>query len=120
MTHEVAWQVELAVKPGKLEDFRALTRDMMASTRAEPGVLIYERFVSGDGKVVHVYERYADSSAAVSHLLAFGKTYSARFSDLVERQRFTVFGAPSAELKAILDAFDATYHTLLDGFSMAS
>ncbi|MCZ6872985.1 MAG: antibiotic biosynthesis monooxygenase [bacterium] len=120
MTNEVSWQAELAVKPGKLENFRALTSEMVESTRGEPGVLIYERFVSDDGKVVYVYERYADSSCAVSHLLAFGEKYSQRFMGMVERKRFTVFGVPSDELKGILDEFDATYHTPFDGFSTAT
>jgi quinol monooxygenase YgiN len=120
MTTEIAWQVELAVKPGKLGAFRALTREMVEATRGEPGVLIYERFVSEDGTVVYGYERYADSLAAVSHLLVFGTKYRARFVDLVDRRRFTVFGVPSAELKGLLDAFGATYHMPLAGFSRAS
>ena len=119
MTTEVSWQVELAVKPGKLEDFRALTREMVESTRGEPGVLIYERFVSADGQVVYGYERYADSPSAVAHLVAFGTTYRDRFVGLVERKRFTGFGAPSDALKSILDEFGATYPTPLDGFSRA-
>ena len=48
-----------------------------------------------------------------------GKKYSERFVDMVERKRFTVFGAPSDELKGILDEFGATYHTPFDGFSLA-
>ena len=120
MTHEVSWQVELAIKPGKLEEFRALTREMVESTRGEPGALVYERFVSDDGQVVYVYERYTDSSSAVSHLSAFAKKYGERFADMVERKRFTVFGVPSDELKRILDQLDATYHTPFDGFSMGT
>ena len=69
MRGEVSWQVELTVKPGELDNFRALTREMVESTKGEPGVLIYERFISEDGKVVSAYERYADSAAAVAHLL---------------------------------------------------
>ncbi|MYJ95355.1 MAG: antibiotic biosynthesis monooxygenase [Proteobacteria bacterium] len=118
MTSEVSWQVELAVKPGKLDNFRALTREMVESTKDEPGVLLYERFAGDDGKIIYVYERYTDSSSAVSHLLAFGKKYSERFMNMVERKRFMVFGFPSDELKAILDQFDATYHTPFEGFSM--
>jgi hypothetical protein len=41
--------------------------------------------LSDDGKVVHLYERYADSSAAVAHLLTFGKTYGGRFMSMVDR-----------------------------------
>ena len=92
MSTEISWHVELAVKPGKLEDFRTLTREMVEATRSEPGTLIYERFVSEDGTVVYGYERYVDSAAAVAHLVAFGTTYRDRFMATVERKRFTVFG----------------------------
>jgi len=118
MSGEIAWQVELAIRPGELENFRILTSAMVESTKGERGVLIYERFVSADGMVVYVYERYADSAAAVAHLLAFAHMYGERFAQLVERRRFMVFGTPSAELKRILDRFDATYLRPFDGFSL--
>jgi quinol monooxygenase YgiN len=117
MSGEIAWQVELAVKPGELANLRALTGEMVQATRAEPGALIYERFVSEDGKMVCVYERYADSAAAVAHLLAFASAFGERFSKAVERRRFMVFGTPSDELRAILDRFGATYFDPFDGFS---
>ena len=69
----------------------------------------YQRFVSEDGTSVHVYERYSDSGAAVAHLDAFAKHFAGRFSAMVERKTFTVFGDPSAKLKAVLDRFDAMY-----------
>ena len=118
MSNEVSWQVELMVKPGELGNFRALTKEMMETTKGEPGVLIYERFVSEDGRIVHVYERYVDSVAAVAHLVAFGKQYGERFKGMVDRKRFTVFGAPSEELRSILDRFNADYLDLLEGFSV--
>ena len=71
MGEQVAWHVELAVKPGALEALRALTGKMVEATRGEPGVLSYERFLSADGMVVHVYERYADAAAcggALTHV----------------------------------------------------
>src|ERR1700730_1748492 len=109
MGGEISWRVELRVKPGQLGNFRTLTGEMVAVTRREPGVLSYQRFVSEDGKIIHVYERYADSAAAIAHLEAFAKRFASRFSALVERKAFTVFGYPSAELKAVLDRFNATY-----------
>jgi quinol monooxygenase YgiN len=117
MDNHVAWQVELAVKPGKLEHFRELTAEMVAATRAEPGVLNYERFVSADGSAVHIHERYTDSAAAVAHLRMFGETFSGRFVGMVDRTRFTVYGTPSEELREILDGFGATYLTFFGGFS---
>jgi quinol monooxygenase YgiN len=117
MGSEIAWQVELAVTPGELDNFRALTREMVEFTKAEPGVLIYERFISSDGQFVHVYERFVDSDAAVEHLHAFGTLYGDRFVKMVERRRFTVFGMPSDELRKILDTFGALYLKRFDGFS---
>jgi quinol monooxygenase YgiN len=117
MDEQVAWHVELAVRPDELEHFRALTSEMVAFTRREPGVLVYERFLSDDGRTVHVYERYTDSAAAVSHLRAFASEFGERFSKLVERKRFLVFGNPSRELRAILDGYGAIYCAPFDGFS---
>ena len=83
----------------------------------ERGVLTYERFVSEDGTSVHVYERYADSAAAVAHLRLFGKKFGGRFVGMVDRKRFTVFGTPSDELRKMLDEFGATYLGPFGGFS---
>jgi quinol monooxygenase YgiN len=109
MGGEISWHVELRVRPGQLDNFRTLTAEMVAATRREPGVLSYQRFVSEDGTTVHVYERYSDSGVAVAHLEAFAKRFAGRFSKMVERKTFTVFGDPSAELRSMLDRFDAMY-----------
>jgi quinol monooxygenase YgiN len=109
MGDQVSWRVELAVKPGQLDNFRVLTGEMVESTRGEVGVLSYQRFVSEDGKVVHVYERYADSASALAHLRTFANKFSGRFLSMVERTRFTVFGTPSDELRRVLDGLGATY-----------
>ncbi len=109
MGDQVSWRVELAVKPGQLDNFRTLTGEMVESTLAEIGVLSYERFVSEDGQVVHVHERYADSASALAHLRTFEKKFSQRFLSMVERRRFMVFGSPSDELRRLLDGIDATY-----------
>ena len=97
MGDQISWHVELAVKPGELDRFRALTGEMVESPRGEANVLSYERFVSDDGTVVHVYERYADSAAAARHLRTFGRQFNERFVGMVDRKRFTVFGVPSPD-----------------------
>ena len=37
---QISWHVELEVNPGKLDIFRALTGEMVASARREDGTLI--------------------------------------------------------------------------------
>ena len=109
MGNQVSWLVELAVKPGQLDNFQALTGEMVESSSGESGVLSYQRFVSEDGKIVYAYERYADSVAALAHLQTFEKTFGGRFNVTVDRRRFTVFGNPTDELRRALDRFGATY-----------
>ena len=117
MGDQIFWHVELVVKPGQLANFRELTGEMVEATRVEPGVLSYQRFVSDDGKFVHAYERYANSTAAVAHLRKFGKHFSGRFLAMVDRTRFTVFGHPSDELKGLLDGLGVTYLKPFDDFA---
>ena len=109
MDNEISWHVELLIKPGQLDCFRVLTGEMVAVTKREPGALSYQRFISADGTTLHIYERYIDSAAALGHLQAFAKIFAERFEEMVERTRFTVFGNPSAELRAVLDGFNAAY-----------
>jgi quinol monooxygenase YgiN len=111
MNHEIAWHVELAVRPGQLESFRELTVQMVEFAATEPGVLAYERFVTADGATVHGYERYESSAAAIAHLRNFAAKFADRFSLMVDRNRFAVYGAPNPELKAMLDRFGAVYLT---------
>ena len=117
MNKQISWMAELQVKPGRLEAFRALTNEMVESTRAEPGALIYERFLSKNGEIIYVVERYSDSSAAIEHLVLFRETYGEKYAAMVERKRFTVFGSPSIELKQMLDDFNVEYIDSFAGFT---
>lgn len=82
---------------------------MVEVTRGEAGVLSYQRFIADDNRFVHVYERYLDCDAAVIHLRTFRQRFAERFSTLVDRKSFVVFGTPSEALKVILDTFGAIY-----------
>src|SRR5215207_9321213 len=89
---EVAWQLELAVRPGAGDTVRAVMEDMVASTTAEPGALSYAWFGSADGRVVAISARYTDSAAVVTHLTTFGETFAPRFLAALTPTRMTVFG----------------------------
>ena len=117
MSESISWHVELEVKPGRMDAFRALTDKMVEATKAESGALIYERFIGDDNRSVHVYERYADCAAAAAHLKMFGARYGQEFSGMIGRKSFVVFGTPTPELKQILDPLGATYFARLAGFS---
>jgi len=107
---QISWWVELIVRPGCLDEFERLTGEMVASTRAESGVLAYQRFISEDRQAVYVHERYENCDAAVAHLVKFAATFGERYGRLVTRKRFVVFGDPNDALRALLNRYEATYH----------
>ena len=117
MSKVVSWSLQMSVRDGCLDDARALVSEMVAATRDEPGALIYEYFVSDDGTSCHIYERYADSAAVMTHLGNFGANFADRFMACFEVTSFSVYGPASDEVRDALDAFGAAYLGTLDGFS---
>jgi len=106
---EIAWRVELFVKPDQVGNLLALTDEMVKSASVEAGCLSYQRFISQDGHSVHVYERYLNSRAALAHLTVFVERFGVQYASMVNRNRFTVYGAPTSELRQMLDQFSPEY-----------
>ena len=113
----ISWTLRLSVNEGQLESFRALMGEMVSATEQEDGTRGYEWFVSSDGNVVHIHERYTDSGAALIHLGSFGANFAERFLSMVTPTSLTVYGSPSPELKGALDGFGAEYLGDFGGFS---
>ncbi len=118
MSDQIYWVLELSIKPGEADGFKALINEMVEATRAdEPDTLIYQYSFSADGATCHIHERYADSAASMTHLASFGANFADRFLAAAEPTRFTVYGNPSAELREALGAFGAVYMTPEVGFA---
>jgi quinol monooxygenase YgiN len=110
--------LELHVQPGREKDFRVLMEEMVGATQAnESGTLNYEWSRSADGKVCHIYERYVDSAAVMTHLGTFGERFAGRFLELLKPVRFVVYGSPSTEVKDALAGFNPIYMQAVGGFS---
>ena len=116
MDEEVSCLVEVTVKPGELDNLRALVAEMVASTRDEAGTLAYQWYVTNDGGAVHIYERYASSAAVMTHLQAFGSKFAERFFAAVDLTRWMIYGTPSTEVKSALNTFGPTYLGPFGGF----
>lgn len=101
MDGSVSWVVEGVVGPGQLEAFRTLMHEMVAATHADPGALTYEWFVSEASGAACLYERYADSAAAMAHIATYA-TFAERFEAALDVTGFTVMGTPSEEVLAAL------------------
>lgn len=117
MSNTVSWNLQMSVREGRLDDARELMNEMVSATREEPGTQVYEWFLSEDGTVCHINERYADSEAAMAHLGNFGSKFADRFLGCFEPTSFSVYGEPTAEARAALDGFGASYLGWLGGFN---
>lgn len=118
MNEAVYWLLELAIQPGQFDNFRALMGEMVTSTRGtEPHALNYEWSISDDGRTCHIYERYRDSAAVMTHLAAFDAAYAGRFLAQAKPTRFVIYGAPDARVVAALAPYGPTYMTTFGGFS---
>ena len=115
MSDNVSWAVELSVKPGQLDNFKELVEEMVQSTRNEPNTLAYEWFLGEDNSSCHIYETYADSAAAMTHLGTFGEKFAERFTSVVDLMRITVYGAPNDEVKGVVGGFGATFMRQING-----
>lgn len=93
-------------------------KEMVTATQSnEPGAQSYEWFVRDDSKTCHIYERYADSAAVMTHLGNFGARFAERFLDAVEPTRLTVYGNPSEEARGALAGLNAAFMSPIGGFS---
>jgi quinol monooxygenase YgiN len=118
MNTHVCWMLEMQIREGRDEEFRALMAEMAAATEAnEPGTLDYEWSLSADGRQCHLWERYADSAAAMVHAATFGSRYAARFFDVLAPARLVLYGSPSAEIRAALASFNPVVMEPAAGFS---
>lgn len=117
MSDAVSWNLHLRVRDGQLKTAKALMEEMVESTLQEPGTRGYEWFLSADGRVCHIHERYTDSDAALVHAAAFGSRFVERFLAVFEPIRLSAYGPMSPALRTSLDAFGAEYFGPLGGFS---
>ena len=117
MSDAVSWVLELNVKDGQLDAFKALAREMSEATQAdEPGATNYEWFISEDGKTIHIYERYVDSAALMIHIGNFGEKFAERFLAWADATRWLVYGDPSDEVREAMAGFGVINMARLTGF----
>ncbi len=118
MSGNVLWVLELDIKQGELDNFKALMNEMVDATRAnEPDAMNYEWFISDDERSCHLYERYVDSAATMTHLGSFGQYFAERFLAAVTPTRLVVYGDPNDEVRAALSAFGAVHMAQIGGFA---
>lgn len=114
---QVYWVVTVTVNPGKLEEFKQLIAEAVASTITEPKTLEYQWNLSQDQTTVDIVERYVDSAAVVAHVNGFKEKFGRRFMECVTPTRFAIYGPVSAEAMEALAPFNPMRMSAIDGFA---
>ena len=118
MSSNISWLLALNVKEGQLENLKKLMGEMVDFVNQnEPDTSNYEWFLSDDEKSLHIYERYNDSAAVMTHLKGFGENFAERFMGCLDATGFTVYGKPGADVKEALAAFAPVYMSQVNGFA---
>jgi quinol monooxygenase YgiN len=116
MNENVNFLFELAINPGRSEDFKALMPELVEANRNEVGMLTQEWAISDDRQVCHLYERFQDSAAIMTHMKLFGENFAKRFFEILKPTRVVVYGTPSVEVKDALAGVNPVYMGPLGGF----
>jgi quinol monooxygenase YgiN len=116
MTESIYFALELAVNPGRFEDLKTLMAELVEANRNEVGMLTQEWAISDDRQVCHIYERFQDSAAVITHTQLFGANFATRFFEILKPTRFVIYGTPSVEVKDALAAVNPVYMGPLGGF----
>ena len=108
--------VDIKIKPGKVDEFKAAAQALFERTQSEPGTLRYDYFIADDETRNVNIEVFKDAAAFVAHnqhcaplvpaLLAAG--------DIV---RIDVVGDQSDELYAELEGMNLLHFTKLGGIT---
>ena len=118
MSENITWIIEGTIQSGQLDSFKALASEMTDTVQTEePDTMIYEWFISEDQGSYHIYERYADSAAVMTHLQNFGQRFADRFFAVADVNGFSVFGNPNDEAKEALHGFGAVLMASVGGFT---
>ncbi len=91
--------------------------EMVTGTRTEPETLNYEWYSADDEATVHIFEKYANSEAMITHVNGFMEKWAGRFMECVNPTRFTAYGDPSEAARELLAGFGGSYLAPWGGFA---
>ena len=119
-SEQITFIIDLAVNADSNEDLNLFAKEITENVmNTEDFCLEYGYFVSEDGSLVTLYEKYIDSKSAVMHAQNFmSSPYFERFFNLFSINKFIVTGPASDEFKKFSsdNGFVIDFRNSADGF----
>ena len=111
---QVYWVLTATVD--QMDKFKLLTQKLVAATEREPGALQFEFSAGSDQKTVDIFERYADSNAALVHQRESFGPFAKEFFALAKLTRWVMYGTFGDEFKKANADFHPIYMSPFGGF----
>lgn len=103
--------VSFSVSEAQLDTFKSVAAEMTEGTRAEPGTLGYEWFVSADGKRFRLVETYTDIAAIEAHFMgSVVQQLVPRLAAVSTVDGFEFYGDPGSKVSAMAAGFGADFY----------
>jgi quinol monooxygenase YgiN len=101
-SNEIHGTARMAIKPGKLDEFKRLVAECNEIVRTrDSGTIEYDQFLNSEETVCFVHERYRDSAAGLDHMADIGPMMEplSEVCDITGE----VCGSPGPELRKALE-----------------
>jgi quinol monooxygenase YgiN len=103
--------VSFTVTEAQMNDFKSIAVQMTEDSRAEPGTLGYEWFVSGDGRKFRLVETYVDAAAIEAHFMgSVVQQLVPRLATVSSVDGFELYGDPGPKVAGMAAAFGASIY----------
>ena len=100
--------VNFTVDEEQLAEFHSIAQAMTEVSKAEPGTLGYEWFVSADGKRFRLVEAYVDSGAIEAHFMGPAvQDWVPKLAAVCKVDGFDIYGDPGPKVAEMSAGFGA-------------
>ena len=116
MTQAINYTLEFTIKPGELENFAAVSKEITSTVNAsEPGMNAYQWYYNDDKSKSYITEWHTDSDSIMTHLQNIGGMLP-KLLERCEITLFEVFGNPTDAVEEALSGLGAQFFSYDHGF----
>ena len=103
--NKIEVSARMTIRPGKLDGFKRQALEIIRQTREkDTKTLRYEWYLNSDNTACEVREAYESSEGLIEHRMHVGEAINALFAEFAEGHAVTIYGEPSPQLKAMVQA----------------
>lgn len=116
-TSRIRVLVDVDIQEGKVAEFEAIAKNMVAVSEQEPGTLAYHFLLSADRKRCRLIEGYTDPAAITAHFAGPAvQQLVPQLMEVAKVARMEIYGHPGPQVASMAAAFGAEVFPAWEGF----